>query len=134
MTEEVVAMVLLDVLPNHEPTEIVMPLPSMKRVCERARSEWGPRAIMHKGDSYTLVLQWLRSTRGAMRAEAPVSGFRIRWAWPSAHQAAIDCVGWDPRQGSSPDEVRYLINTLAGWPAATLAAGAAYSYAAAAAY
>ena len=103
-----------------------MPWLSAARICDRARAEWGDRAVIARGDSYAIVLQWLLTSGPSRRRDgaSPVSAFRIRWASPTAHQATIDRIAWDPGLGGGPEEVEQVIDVLAGWPATTLAAKA----------
>jgi hypothetical protein len=95
-----------------------MPWLAAERICERARAEWGDRAVVGRGESYSIVMQWLRSSDAA----TPVSAFRIRWGAPSGHLATIDRVVWEPKLGGSVEEVGEIVNALAGWPVTKLAA------------
>jgi hypothetical protein len=114
---------LWDAFPRSQPVHVTMPWLSAERICDRARSEWGDRAVVGRGESYSVVLQWLQTAGPARRRDgaAPVCAFRIRWGSPTVHQATIDRIAWEPKLGASPDEVKEVINQLAGWPAATLA-------------
>ena len=108
-------------------THVTMPWLSAARICDRARSEWGDRAVVGRGGSYSIVLQWLQTNGQSRRRDgaSPVSAFRIRWGYPTSHQATIDRIAWDPDLGGRPEEVEQVIDVLAGWPATMLAHAAA---------
>ena len=112
-----------DAFPSSRPARVTMPWLAAERICERARAEWGDRAVIGRGESYAVVLQWLQTAGPSRRRDgaSPVSAFRIRWGSPTTHQATIDRIAWEPKLDGSPEEVNEIINVLAGWPAATLA-------------
>jgi len=112
-----------DAFPRSRPALVTMPWLSAERICDRARAEWGDRAVIGRGESYSIVLQWLQTAGPSRRRDgaAPVSAFRIRWGLPTTHQATIDRIAWEPKLGGSPEEVNEIIDVLAGWPVATLA-------------
>jgi hypothetical protein len=117
-----VSLMPLSVFISQQPADISLPWTSMEQLCDRARAEWGSRSIQSGKGGRTVVLQWMRGfgLSARRRGDGPISGFQIRWGAPSAHQATIERIGWDVHQGATARDVQTVIDSLAGWPAATI--------------
>ena len=89
----------------------------MRWLCRRARDEWGDHAEEVVSPRRSNIRIWTggRQHWGDRR---PVGAFSVRWFQPTESQAVIDEIAWDPTQNGSEDEVRQVINLLAGWPVA----------------
>jgi hypothetical protein len=93
------------------------------RICARARQEWGTESVISSRSGATTRVQiWLDGSARSHHAGNPVGLFVIRWGHPAPQTATIERIAWDPGQGGSADEVRQVIDALAGWPVATSSA------------
>ena len=116
---------LLDNLPGHHRSSIVLPVGVARRMCARAKAEWGD--VAEEGSArtdVTRVRMWLgstavhrRETRGDKR---PFGAFSVRWGSPGPALAVIEKIEWDPYQGASETEIRHAVDHLAGWPVASM--------------
>ena len=110
-------------LPNHHRSRIIVPLGIARRMCARAKEEWGDDAEEAPRGDLTRVRMWLGNTphRREMRGEKrPFGAFSVRWGSPGPALAMIEKIEWDPHQGASETEIRHAVDHLAGWPVATL--------------
>ena len=105
-------------LPGQREVKFVVPVSEMRRICERARREWGPDAEEMPTPRHAIVKFWLGRTVHYQHGHAPVGQFSVHWHTPNDPLATIDRIEWDPAQGGSEAEVYEVINTLAGWPLA----------------
>ena len=117
-------MTTINTLPGNLRSSIILPLGIAKRMCARAKDEWGDDAEETPRSNVTRVRMWLgstashrRDTRGDKR---PFGAFSVRWGSPGPALAVIEKIEWDPIQGASETEIRHAVDHLAGWPVATL--------------
>ena len=112
-------------LPVEKSTNIKMPQGAARRMVEAAEREWGAGAVAEVAPGVARVFFWLGGRRqyASQSSARPVGGFWVRWDFPSPAQATIERLGWDLTAGSSEQEVRQVIDLLAGWPVATAGTG-----------
>jgi hypothetical protein len=119
-----VTVVKITNLPGHHRSRIILPLGIARRMCARARQEWGDDAEEKPRADLTRVRMWLGSTavhrRDSRGDKRPFGAFSVRWGSPGPALAMIEKIEWDPIQGASETEIRHAVDHLAGWPVATL--------------
>ena len=110
-------------LPGNRRSRIIVPLGVARRMCVRAREEWGHDAEENPRAGVTRVRMWLGSTaihRHDFKGDKkPFGAFSVRWGSPGPALAMIEKIEWDPNQGASESEVRHAVDHLAGWPVAS---------------
>jgi hypothetical protein len=114
----------INTLPGHLRSSIIVPLGIARRMCARAKQEWGDDAEESPRADLTRVRMWLGSAAGHRRDtrgdKRPFGAFSVRWGKPGPSLAMIEKIEWDPIQGASEVEIRHAVDHLAGWPVATL--------------
>jgi hypothetical protein len=112
-----------DGLPRRVNARLILPTGVARRIVVRACQEWGHEAESEIDRHRTQVSFFLggRSLARSASGRRPAGGFIVRWGAPRPSESMIEQIGWDPYQGGSEDEVRHVIDTLAGYPLATRA-------------
>jgi hypothetical protein len=86
-----------------------------RKIMERAMQEWGAD-VDDQSTGHRAVVRLFMGGRGqGSQRRRPVGAFQIRWRHPTHDQATIDRLEWDPTLGGSDEEVRQVIDSLAGW-------------------
>ena len=115
----------VDNLPAHHRSSIIVPLGVARRMCARAKEEWGDDAEQSSTRAdVTRVRMWIGNAaahRREMRGDKrPFGAFSVRWCSPGPALAVIEKLEWDPYQGASETEIRHAVDHLAGWPVASM--------------
>lgn len=96
-------------------SRIVLPVPVVEAMLDRARLfdvEAGGRFSVRNGRT---VVLWSTAEHPDGGRAAPVASIHVRWYAPTAEQATIWRLCWDPAT-SSCDEVCRAVEVLAGAP------------------
>jgi hypothetical protein len=92
---------------------IVLPIAVADAMWERARKwdvEGGGRFDAHS----SAILLWSGPIQNGARWPVLVGSAFVHWRAPTADQATIYALAWDPNSGGSEQELRRAVNLLAG--------------------
>lgn len=95
----------------------VLSVDQAKTIMERAQAEWGADIDSPSTSRVAVIRLFMggRSQNARERNRRAVGAFHIRWHAPTGDQATIERLEWDPERGGSDEEVRQVIDVLAGW-------------------
>ena len=111
-------------MPSRREVSFVLPRAQARAIVDRARQEWGSDPGDASDERHAVVRLFLGgfgayNQYAGDRARRAVGAFHVRWRTPSPEEATIDLIEWDPSGGGSEEEVREVIDALAGERVAT---------------